>query len=269
MKEKNLSRLLHFHGKCVMVTGGCQNFGKEISSGFAELGANLVITSRNEEKAQRRAEELARQYEIRTIGISMDITDELSVQKGFQTAAAEFGSIDALINNAGGHGTGTTGTLTDEPLTAWEGYLKANLTGTFLCLREYARIMIPHRHGAVVNIASVSALFGRDRRVYQDLPMIPNPLPYSAAKAGVIGLTYDAAAILGKHGIRVNAVSPGGFERAQPEPFIQAYSERTMLGRMGCDGLDLKGAVAFLCSDAAGYITGHNLYVDGGFSHFR
>ncbi len=269
MGSKKLSDLLDFHGKCVMVTGGCQNFGREISDGFAEYGANLVVTSRDGAKAQCRAEELTRQYGVKAIGIGMDLTSEESVLNAFKTAAAEFGEIAALVNNAGGHGKGTTGGLVDEPLSVWDLYLKANLTGTFLCLREYAKVMIPHGYGAVVNIASVTSLLGRDRRVYQDQPMTPNPIPYTTAKAGVIGLTYDSAAVLGKHGIRVNAVSPGGFERGQPEPFIQAYSERAMLGRMGRDGIDLKGAVVFLCSDAAGYITGHNLYVDGGFSRFK
>jgi len=269
MKNKNLSDLLDFHGKSVMVTGGCQNFGREISDGFAELGANLVVTSRDEVKARLRAEELERQFGVRAIGIGMDVTEEASIKRAFKIAADEFGKLDALVNNAGGHGKGTTGALADEPLPVWDFYLKANLTGTFLCLKEYARIMIGHGYGAVVNIASVTSLLGRDRRVYQDLPMTPNPIPYTTAKAGVIGLTYDSAAVLGKHGIRVNAVSPGGFERGQPEPFIQAYSERAMLGRMGKDRVDLKGAVVFLCSDAAGYITGHNLYVDGGFSRFK
>ena len=129
--------------------------------------------------------------------------------------------------------------------------------------------MINKGYGSVVNIASVTSLLGRDRIVYEGLEMTPNPIPYTAAKAGVIGLTYDAAAYLGKYGIRVNAVSPGGFQRNQPEKFVKAYSERTMLGRMGRDGMDLKGAVVFLASDAAGYITGHNLYVDGGFSRFK
>jgi len=268
-KGTSLADLLSFRGRAVLVTGGCQNFGLEISDGLAELGAGLVVSSRQVEKAQRRAEDLRSRYGVETLGIGMDITDEESVRRGFSAAAERFGTLDALVNNAGGHGSGTTGTLDQEPLGAWEGYLRANMTGTFLCLREYARLMIPQRRGAVVNIASVTSLLGRDRRVYEGLPMMPNPVPYTAAKAGVIGLTYDAAAALGRYGIRVNAVSPGGFLRGQPQQFVEAYAERTMLGRMGRDGRDLKGAVAFLCSEAASYVTGHNLYVDGGFSRFK
>jgi NAD(P)-dependent dehydrogenase (short-subunit alcohol dehydrogenase family) len=261
--------MLSFHDKTVMITGGCQNFGLELATGFAEMGANLVLTSRSKEKAEKTAGELAEQFGIQAAGFGMDVTVETSVTTAFAEAFERFPEIAALVNNAGGHGSGTTGTLDKEPLSSWNGYLAANLTGTFLCLREYSRYMIAKKYGSVVNIASVSSLLGRNRIVYEGLPMTPNPIPYTASKAGVIGLTYDAAACLGKYGIRVNAVSPGGFERGQPEKFIQAYSERTMLGRMGRDGLDLKGAVVFLSSDAAAYITGHNLYVDGGFSRFK
>jgi len=98
--------------------------------------------------------------------------------------------------------------------------------------------------------------------------MTPNPVPYTAAKAGVIGLTYDCAAVLAEDGIRVNAISPDGFERGQPASFVNAYSKKTMLGRMGRDGWDLKGAVAFLVSGAAAYISAHNLVLDGGFSRY-
>ena len=269
MNSSSLADMLSFKNKTVMITGGCQNFGFEIATGFAELGANLILTSRNLEKAKAKAEELSRRFSITAAGFGMDITDEKSVAETFAEAFSLFNEIAALVNNAGGHGAGTTGTLEKEPLSSWNGYLNANMTGTFLCMREYSRYMIKKGCGSVVNIASVTSLLGRDRSVYEGLPMMPNPIPYTASKAGVIGLTYDAAAYLGKYGIRVNAISPGGFERGQPEKFVKAYSERTMLGRMGRDGVDLKGAAVFLCSDAAAYITGHNLYVDGGFSRFK
>lgn len=269
MNSRSLSDLLSFKNKTVMITGGCQNFGLEIATGFAESGANLILTSRNNGKAVQTAGEFSEKYGIKALGLGLDVTNEESVIETFKTAFGAFNEIVALVNNAGGHGAGTTGTLENEPLSSWNGYLNANMTGTFLCMREYSRYMISKGYGSVVNIASVTSLLGRDRTVYEDLPMMPNPIPYTASKAGVIGLTYDAAAYLGKYGIRVNAVSPGGFERGQPEKFVRAYSARTMLGRMGKDGVDLKGAVVFLCSDAAGYITGHNLYVDGGFSRFK
>ncbi len=269
MNSRSLADLLSFKNKTVMVVGGCQNFGLEIATGFAEMGANLVLTSRNKDKAEQKADEFSDNFGVKTAGLGMDVTDEKSVVDTFAEAFGIFNEVAALVNNAGGHGPGTTGTLDMEPLSSWNGYLNVNMTGTFLCMREYSRYMMKKGYGSIVNISSVTSLLGRDRTVYEGLPMMPNPIPYTAAKAGVIGLTYDAAAYLGKYGIRVNSISPGGFERGQPEKFVKAYSERTMLGRMGRDGLDLKGAAAFLSSDAAAYITGHNLYVDGGFSRFK
>jgi NAD(P)-dependent dehydrogenase (short-subunit alcohol dehydrogenase family) len=135
-------------------------------------------------------------------------------------------------------------------------------------MREYSKLMMPNKQGNIINIASISSLVGRDRSIYPT-SMTPNPVAYTAAKAGLIGLTYDVAAYLGDYNIRVNCISPGGFERSQPQEFIKAYSDKTMLKRMGREGEDLKGAVVFLASEAASYITGHNLIVDGGFTKFK
>jgi NAD(P)-dependent dehydrogenase (short-subunit alcohol dehydrogenase family) len=119
--------------------------------------------------------------------------------------------------------------------------------------------------GSIINIASIAGIIGRDRRVYPvEMPM--QSTDYAAAKAGVIGLTRDLAAYLGPAGVRVNAISPGGFERGQLKEFIEAYSDKTPLRRMGRDGIDIKGAILFLSSEASAYVTGHNLVVDGGFT---
>ena len=106
--------------------------------------------------------------------------------------------------------------------------------------------------------------------MYAKNQMKGQPIDYAAAKAGVIGLTRDLAGLLSPHGVHVNAISPGGFARdTLPAGFIKDYSDRTPLGRMGRDGVDLKGAALFLASPASDYITGHNLVVDGGFSIWR
>ena len=268
MNTINLMKSLLFENKCVMITGGCQNFGLEIATGFAELGAELIVSSRNVRKAEETASSLAAKHGIKAIGIALDITDEKSVSDAFDRVFAEFDALDVLVNNAGGHSPLATGKLDTEPLEAWNLFININMTGTFLMIREYARRMMPQGRGSIVNIASIAGIVGRDRRVYPE-GMKPQPVQYAAAKAGMIGLTYDSAAYLANYGIRVNAVSPGGFERGQPEKFIEGYSNRVMLKRMGRDGYDLKGAVTFLASDAADYITGHNLLVDGGFTKFK
>lgn len=259
--------LFDLTGRVALVTGGCQNFGWEIATGLAEAGADLIITSRQADKAQAAAATLASAHGVRVIGLALDLVDEDSVRRAFSDAGAAFGRLDILVNNAGGHST-ATGRLETEPVEGFERYLKANITGAFLCIREAAPLMMKQKNGSIINIASVTSLLGRDRSVYAGTEM-KNPVAYTASKAGVIGLTYDSAAYLGAWGIRVNAIAPGGFERGQPESFVKAYNARTMLGRMGRDGHDLKGVVLFLASDAAAYVTGHTLYVDGGFSRFK
>ncbi len=254
-------------GKRVMVTGGCQNFGLEIVVGVAQAGAKVIITSRDHDKAVQRAAELSSQLNAEIVGMSMDLCTESSIVDLFARVRDEFGTLDVLVNNAGGHAPDACGYLERETLESWNAFIEPNLTGTFLTTRAYAKLMMPKRSGCIINITSISSLIGRDRSVYPS-PMIPNPIAYTAAKAGMIGLTYDTAAYLGDYGIRVNCISPGGFERTQPQAFIDAYSSRTMLKRMGQNG-DLKGVVVFLASEAAAYITGHNLLVDGGFTRFK
>ncbi len=266
--DVSLKNLFDLSGRVALVTGGCRNFGLEIASGLSEAGAHVIVTSRDTAMAERRAAELAEAWQRPVTGMGLELTDEASVTELFRRIGAEHVELDILVNNAGGHTRNACGWLERESLEGWRGFLEGNLTGTFLMLRAYARLMMPFRRGSVINIASISSLVGRDRSVYPE-GMTPNPVAYTAAKAGVIGLTYDAAAYLGKWNIRVNAISPGGFARNQPESFIAEYSARTMLNRMGRPGRDLKGVAAFLASDAAAYVTGHNMVVDGGFTRYK
>ena len=269
LHSPHLHELSSLKGRVAVVTGGAQNFGLEIATGLGEAGADLAITSRDLAKATRIAADLATKLGVRVFPIAMDLVNEEAVKQAFVAIHAHYGRIDVLVNNAGGHVPGSSGDVLDENLAAWNGYVQANLTGTFLCTREAARFMAERQGGSIINIASITSLIGRDRGIYADCAGMKNPVGYTAAKAGVLGLTFDAAADLARFGIRVNAISPGGFERGQPAAFVGRYSARTMLGRMGRDGWDLKGPVAFLASEAARYITGQNLLVDGGFTHLK
>jgi NAD(P)-dependent dehydrogenase (short-subunit alcohol dehydrogenase family) len=158
--------------------------------------------------------------------------------------------------------------LEERPLDAWELVQRTNVTAPFLVCKHVVPVMLKQGAGSIINISSIAGIVGRDRRVYPE-GMAPQPVDYAAAKAAIIGFTTDLAGYLGPRGIRVNAISPGGFQRGQPQAFIDAYSDRCMLGRMGRDGIDLNGAAVFLASDASAYITGHNLVVDGGFSCWK
>ena len=125
--------------------------------------------------------------------------------------------------------------------------------------------MTEQRSGKIINIASIAGLLGRDRKMYERNHMLGQPVDYAGAKAGVIGMTKDLAALMAPQGVYVNVISPGGFNRDLSDGFVQDFSERTALGRMGRDGIDLKGAILFLASAASDYVVGQNLVVDGGF----
>jgi NAD(P)-dependent dehydrogenase (short-subunit alcohol dehydrogenase family) len=265
---ENVMDLFRLDGRIAMVTGGCQNLGLDMATALGEAGAHLAITSRHADKAAAKAEELAQALGVRVLPLTLDATAPASVAAAFARVEESYGRLDILVNNAGGNRGKQP--FEHQPKPDWDYILGVNVTATFLCCQQAVRIMMRQKSGCIINIASISGMVGRDRRVYEGSPdMVPNSSAYSAAKAGIVGLTRDLAAQMGRHGIRVNAISPGGFERGQPPEFIKRYSAKTMLGRMGRDGHDLKGAVVYLASEAASYVTGHNLVVDGGFTAWQ
>jgi len=261
----HIDKLFDLTGRVAMVVGGCQNLGLDMAEALGEAGADLVITSRSPEKAERVSAELADYLGVKVLPLSMDVTEEESVEAGFAQLKEEYGRLDVLVCNAGGGYISGGEPTTDQRLISdWDYLLSVNLRGTFLCCRQACRIMKQQQHGSIVNIASIAGMRGQNRWRYEGTNVTPNFTDYSAAKAGVIGFSKDLAAEMAKHGIRVNTISPGGFDRNWDEKFRERYSFLTMLGRGGRDGVDLKGAVVYLASDAADYVTGHNLVVDGG-----
>jgi NAD(P)-dependent dehydrogenase (short-subunit alcohol dehydrogenase family) len=176
-----------------------------------------------------------------------------------------------LVNNAGGGSGASEAHLFRRSPEAVEEMIRTNLTGVLFCCREAGKIMAEQGHGKIISIASIAGLVGRDRRMYDRSAMNGQPVDYAAAKAGVVGMTRDLAAVLAPHGVCVNSISPGGFEKPGelPDSFVKDYADETMLGRWGRMGFDIKGAALFLASAASDYVTGHNLVVDGGFSVFK
>ena len=265
----HVNELFDLTGRVAMVTGGAQNLGLDMAEALGEAGANLVITSRQPEKAESMAGELADRLGVKVLPLALDINDATSVEDAFSRVVEEYGQLDVLVNNAGGTRLSEDSGVSVEERSPDDFHyvVRLNVVGTFHCCREAVRIMKPQGHGSIINIGSISGMVGRDRWVYEGSEeMIPNMSDYTAAKGAIIAYTRDLAAENGRHGIRVNCISPGGFERGQPEEFISRYNSHVMLGRMGRDGVDLKGAVAYLASDASSYVTAHNLPVDGGFT---
>jgi len=263
----HVSELFSLAGKVAMVTGGAQNLGLDMAEALGDAGADLVITSRSAEKADQAAGDLASYLDVRVLPLALDVTDEAAVEHAFRRLMDEYSRLDVLVNNAGGARRSGGGVTTDGRLVSdWDYVIAVNLRGTFLCCQRAIPVMREQSGGAIINVGSISGMVGRDRWVYEGSEMVPNMTDYTAAKGGVIAFTRDLAAENGCHGIRVNSISPGGFERGQPDEFIRRYNKQTILGRMGRDGVDLKGAVVYLASDASAYVTGHNLVVDGGFT---
>ena len=261
-----LQELLDMTGRVALVTGGAKNLGRTEACALAELGAQVIITSRDPDAARATAEEMSERAKTPVAGMRLIVNEEDSVGEVFDEVRERFGRLDCLVNNAVAVRVTEKPTAFHRGLEDWQVGLDVSLTGPFLCCRAASNIMKLQESGSIINISSMHGLIGRDLQLYEDTGMTTNLLDYAASKAGILGLTNQLAAQLGPYGIRCNAIVPGGFERAQPEEFIRRYSAMTPLRRMGRDLVDIKGVIALLASDAGAYITGTSVVIDGGFS---
>lgn len=243
---------MNFDGKVVLVTGGARGIGKSVTERFHKLGANVAILGRNAEAATGLATELSSRG-AKCVGYGCDVGDGAQIDATVDAIIKDFGKIDVLVNNAGVTQDGLLVRMTDE---AWNNVINTNLTGAFKILRAVARPMMKARSGSIVNISSVVALIGNAGQAN-----------YCAAKAGLIGLTKSAAREFAGRGVRVNAVAPGLTETDMTAKLNDDQKKALMatvpLGRMG-NVEDISGAVCFLASSDASYITGQVLSVCGG-----
>jgi gluconate 5-dehydrogenase len=251
--------LFDLTGKVAVVTGAGSGLGVVFAEALAEAGAAVVCADLNAEGAEATARRIG-ETGGRTSAVTADVTDETSVRAMVQSAVERFDRLDILVNNAG---VGAAGPPEELELADWQRVIDVNLTGVFLCAREAARAMLAGGHGgAIVNIASILGAVASQ-------PVAATA--YAASKGAVINLTRDLAVHWAPRGIRVNAIGPAYFPTAMtregfesPE-FRAAVEARTPLGRAGRLE-ELKGPVVFLVSEAASYITGQTLFVDGGWT---
>ena len=265
--QYSINELHDLTGKVALITGGSRHIGFDAADVLAEAGCDLVITSRKLEKAKAAAIQLEDRHNINVLPLALDVCVYEMVVEAVTVASEWKGHLDILVNNAGGGvGSGPTHLFERKP-EDMVLMIMTNLVGSLYCCKEAGRIMADQGSGKIINIASMAGMIGRDRQMYERNKMNGQPIDYAAAKAGVIGMTKDLAGLLSPLGVHVNAISPGGFgPRELPVGFVQDYSDRTPLGRMGHDKKDLKGAILFLSSLASDYVTGQNLVVDGGFT---
>ena len=256
----NTNDLFRLDGKIALVTGGAGIYGIHITRALAEVGAHVVVASRDLNQCEKTAKEMAGDG-LKVSAMQLDLGSGESISKVCDALVSEFGKIDILFNNAVARAGDDPSTVTQED---WEAAMQINSTGFFLSCKTFGEQMIKQRSGVIVNISSIYGVVGPNFNIYEGTTMT-SPANYAFAKGGMINFTRYMASYYGRFGIRVNAISPGGFQTDQPDVFIDNYSKQTPLGRMATDD-DIKGAAVFLASDASGYITGQNLLVDGGWT---
>jgi len=235
-----------------IVTGGARGIGREIALTLAREGAHLALFDVNAQPLEQTAQEL-RALGRRAEGLVVDVTDGKQVDEGVAKVLDKLGRIDILVNNAGITKDGLLIRMDD---AQWDRVLNINLRGTFLCTRAVAKHLLKQRRGRIVSIASIVGVIGN-----------PGQANYAASKAGIIGFTKAVAKELASRGITCNAIAPGFIKtemtEALPEQAKQRLMEAIPMGTLG-EPKDVANAVLFLASDAARYITGQVLVVDGG-----
>ena len=250
------TQLFDLTGKVALVTGTSRGLGQYFGRALAGAGADLAITSRHRDRLEpfrAEIEGLGR----RVLPVALDVRKQDSIEACVEAVLAQFGKIDILVNNAG---CNVRKPALDVTWDDWSLILETNLRGAFFVAQATARHMIPRRYGRIVNIGSVTSVFG-----YAGLA------PYGASRGGMKQLTMSLADDWGKYGITVNCLAPGWFKTKQNEAlyenaaWVEYLCDRIPLKRPG-EPHDLDGAIVFLSADASQYITGQTLLVDGGIS---
>lgn len=244
--------MFEFNDDVAVVTGGTRGIGRAVAEQFADGGAKVIVTYHDDEKAAERTSETLSTYPTETVVEQCDATDFDAVTALFKTITERYGPPTILVNNAG---TMANSLLVRMDPEQWQHVIDTNLSSSFYCTREAARLMLRNEGGRIVNVASIAAQRGW-----------PGQVNYAASKAGLIGLTRAAARELGEKNIRINAVAPGYTDTNLLENVSEhegIVENRTASGMMATPE-EIAYAIGFLASDAASYINGEVLRVDDG-----
>lgn len=258
--EYMLKDLFNLKGKTALITGGAGYLGSTMSESLAELGANIIIASRNLEKCEEKAKRLRNRFpDVKITAMQLDLTDKKSIK----SVVRQIPKLDILINNAWSGNKNSLESINDED---WEYDIDMSLNSVFRLVKETLPLL-KKSQGVILNITSMYGHIAPDYRMYNEQKYV-NPPSYGAAKAGVIQFTKYLASFLSPYKVRVNSLSPGSFphsETQKDDEFIKRLSEKNPMNRIG-QPHELKGSVALLCSDASSYMTGQNICVDGGWT---
>ena len=258
MTTPDAYRSVSLEGRVIVVTGGGGGIGSSGAKLFAQRGAAIVVADRNGAAAKEVAETIVASGG-RASSIETDVSKEADVEAMVAHTVSTFGTLDGAFNNAGIGSKG--GLLTDYALEDWQHTLAINLTGMFLCIKHEVRHMLVAGRGAIVNTGSISSVIG-----------LPSNYDYDATKHGVLGLTRTSALDYSRKGIRINAVLPAAIDTALMRKHIgmrqdlaDAMAASHPIGRYG-EPIEVAEAAAWLLSDAASFITGAGIPVDGGYT---
>ena len=241
-------------GRVALVTGGSKGLGKAMARGYAEAGADVIISSRHQDELDAALVQITDGLDVKGLTVVADMTNRDDVKRLAETALSEMGRVDVLVNNAGSNVPEEIDEITDEN---WDRIIELNLSSCMALTRELVPQMKERGWGRVIHISSIMGLVSKEGRN-----------AYSATKSGLLGLTRASALDLGSSGVTVNSICPGPFLTDLPqsvlsEEQIAFFAERTALGRWG-DPRELVGTALLLGTEAGSYITGTEITVDGG-----
>ncbi|MEQ8633836.1 SDR family NAD(P)-dependent oxidoreductase [Gimesia maris] len=250
-------KLFDLTGRVAIITGGSKGLGSAMAEGLASAGADLLLTSRNQDEVEATAAQIQSDYGNKVIGMAADVTDPDQVAAMTERAIAEFGKIDILINNAG---INIRGPIDDITLEEFQDVQNVNVTGPWLCVRSVVPHMKKAQYGKIINLASTLGLVGMSNRT-----------PYTSSKGAMVQMTRALGLELCEYGITCNAICPGPFLTPMNEPFAETEEiKKFIVGAVAMNRWarmeEIQGAAIFLASDASSYMTGSMVTVDGGWT---
>jgi NAD(P)-dependent dehydrogenase (short-subunit alcohol dehydrogenase family) len=243
-------------GQTAIVTGGNRGIGRAIATGLAEVGANVVVANRDGESGREAAEAIAAETGAETLAVETDVTDEDDVEAMVTATVDAFGDVDVLVNNAGivHHNA-----VEDKSVAEWAETIDVNLTGAFRCTKYAGEVMKAGDGGAIVNVSSMSAFVANYPQRQVD---------YQASKGGLEAFKTQLAAEWAEYGIRVNNVNPGYVDTGilvDDQSVIDAWKSEMLVDEFA-DPEDIAPIAVYLASDAASYVTGESVVIDGGYT---
>lgn len=266
---RSTNELMNLSGRIAIVSGGAGHIGFAAAQALTELGARVAVLDLDDLACRARADELNGAQADCAIPVACDLADEQATRTAIRNSIRALGGLDIMVHSAAFVGTtkvaGWSSPFGQQTVAAWDAGMRVNLTSAFVMAQEARDALAASGHGSIILVSSIYGLVGSDPALYADTGMnADRVLAYSASKGGLLQLMRHLATLFAP-GIRVNAISPGGIARGQPQVFRERYAARTPLKRMATEE-DMKGAVAYLASDLSAYVTGHDLVVDGGWT---